>query len=221
MNIVDVGILVAVGFGLYLGWSRGLIGPLLAEAGFLVTFLVVSTHPAWFDSLLPGTPRPLIIFGLPIVIGLAVGIVGRLVFGAMFSLPLARSVDRLLGAALHGLLGVAVCYIALLGVSGIDRVMGPINGVMAIRTSQVAAMSTLLSQYPQAGAFVTSAELAQLNRATGLQPVPVAQLGQYSQLLSWYEKDFRPQIAHSRLAPLVIRIGENLPIIGRPVTLPH
>jgi uncharacterized membrane protein required for colicin V production len=221
MNIVDLSILLLVGFGLFIGWSRGLIGPLLAEAGFVITFLVVSTHPGWFDSLLPGTPRPLIILGLPIVIGLAVGVMGRLLFGAMFRLPLARSMDKLLGAGVHGLLGVAVAYVVLLGVSGIDRVLGPINGVMAIRSSQVAAMSTLLAHYPQAGSIVTSTELAHLNRAASVQPVPVAQLGQYSQLLSWYEKDFRPQVAHSVLAPIVARVGEHLPIIGRPVSLPH
>jgi hypothetical protein len=162
-----------------------------------------------------------VIIGLSIAIGLAVGVIGRVVLGVAFRLPLARSVDRLFGAAFHGFLASAVVYVALLGVAGVDRVLGPINGVLAIRSSQVAAMSTLLTQYPQAGSFITASELAQLSGAAALHPIPAAQLGQYSQLMSWYERDFRPQVAHSILAPLVVRFGERLPIVGRPVTLPH
>lgn len=221
MNTVDLGILVVIGLGLLVGWSRGLVGPLLAEAGFLITFLVVSTHPDLVASLLPGTPRPVIIIGLSIAIGLAVGVIGRVVLGVAFRLPLARSLDRVLGAALHGLLAFALVYVVLLGVAGIDRVLGPINGVLAIRSSQVAAMSALLTQYPQAGSFITGSELGQLGAAAAVNPIPTAQLGQYSKLLGWYEREFRPQVTQSVLAPLVMRWGAYLPVVGKPIALPH
>jgi len=40
-------------------------------------------------------------------------------------------------------------------------------------------------------------------------------------VINYYENTLRPQLATSRLAPLVIRYGARLPIIGRHVTLPQ
>jgi hypothetical protein len=39
-------------------------------------------------------------------------------------------------------------------------------------------------------------------------------------VISVYEKDLRPQLATSLLAPLVLKLGERLPVIGRRVTIP-
>src|ERR1700694_695327 len=111
MNSVDLVIIVIIGLGVLLGWSRGLIGPLLAEAGFLVTLWIVTTHPAVVNSLIPPSlPRPLAILALPTVIGLVVGIVGRTILGTAFRLPLARQADKLLGAAVHGALAGVIVY---------------------------------------------------------------------------------------------------------------
>ena len=38
MNLVDLGIILVVGLGILIGWRNGLIGPLLAEVTFLLTF---------------------------------------------------------------------------------------------------------------------------------------------------------------------------------------
>ena len=53
-----------------------------------------------------------------------------------------------------------------------------------------------------------------------VRPVPFAQLGQYAKVIDYYERTLRPQLATSRLAPLVMQYGARLPIIGRHATLP-
>lgn len=221
MNLIDAAIVIVVGLGLLLGWSRGLIGPLLAEAGFLVTFWIVITHPALLDALVPPSiPRPFAMVALPGLIGLVTGIVGRILLGTAFRLPLARQADRVLGAAVHGALAGVIVYVALLGLAGVDHVLGPISGVATIGSPQVAAARSLLGRYPEAGSFIDPAQLAQLGSVAALHPVPFTALGQYAQALAWYERELRPQLRSSRLAPLVLRLGARLPVIGRPVSLP-
>ena len=181
MNVIDAGIIGVIALGLLLGWSRGMIGPLLAEAGFLVSLWIVITHPALLDALVPPSiPRPLAMVALPGMIGLAAGIVGRSLLGTAFRLPLARQADRVLGAAVHGALAGVIVYVVLVGMAGAERVLAPISGVAAIH------------------------------------PVPLTALGQYAQALAWYERELRPQFQGSRLAPVVLRLGAHLPVIGRP-----
>src|SRR5438270_931368 len=115
MNLVDLAIVVVIGLGILIGWKNGLIGPLLAEGTFLLSYWIVATHPSLVGIIPAGVPRPL----------------------AMLLLPVA-----------------------------------------------------------------------------------LAQLGQYAQVINYYENTLRPQLATSRLAPLVIQYGARLPIVGRHVTLP-
>src|SRR5207244_3792142 len=221
MNLIDAVIVLAVGLGVYIGWSRGLLGPLLAEATFLISYWVVLTHPGLVSSLTPaGVPRPLAMIGLPVVLALAVGVIGGMVLGAVFRIPLTRQLDKVLGAAVNGGVAFVIVYVLLLGLVGAGTVLGPITRAGLIGSSQVGVMRTLLSQYPQAAGVVPPGELVQLASATSTHPIPFADLSQYAKVIDYYEHDLRPALASSQLAPLVLRLGSHIPVIGRPVTVP-
>src|SRR2546425_10770997 len=114
MNLVDLGIVLVVGLGILIGWRNGLIGPLLAEVTFLLTFWIISTHPGLIALVPSGVPRPLAPFVLPIGLGLLVGAVGRGVVQSFFRLRLTRRLAKLLGAAVNGGPGfVIVCFVVL------------------------------------------------------------------------------------------------------------
>src|SRR6266446_6463062 len=220
MNLVDVAIVVVIGLGILIGWRNGLIGPLLAEGTFLLSYWIVSTHPG-LASLTPSSvPRPLAVLILPIALGLVVGFVGRTIFMSFFRLPLTRGLDKLLGAAANGALAFVIVYVVLLGLVGAGTVLHPLTNVRSIQPSQVTAMQMLLAENPQVAGFVPSGELGQLAAVSSLHPIALAQLGQYAQVINYYENTLRPQLATSRLAPLVIQYGARLPIIGRRVSLP-
>src|SRR3989442_13005149 len=102
MNLVDLGIVVVIGLGILIGWRNGLIGPLLAEVTFLLTFWIISTHPGLIGLVPAGVPRPLAPFVLPIGLGLLLGIVGRVVLQSFFRIPLPGSLVKLQGAAVTG-----------------------------------------------------------------------------------------------------------------------
>jgi len=221
MNLVDLGIVVVIGLGVLIGWRNGLIGPLLAEGTFLLSYWIVSTHPS-LAGLVPSTvPRPLAIFLLPIALALLVGFAGRMVFLTFFPLPLTRPLDKLLGAAANGGLAFVIVYVVLLGLAGAGQVLDPLTKVRSIQPTQVAAMQMLLAENPQAAGLVPSSELGQLATVASTHPIGLAQLGQYAKVINYYERTLRPQLATSQLAPVVLRYGARLPIIGRHVTLPR
>jgi uncharacterized membrane protein required for colicin V production len=221
MNLVDLAIVVVIGLGVLIGWRNGLVGPLLAEGTFLLSYWVVATHPSLVSIVPTGIPRPLAVLLLPAALGLVAGFVGRAVFMSFFRLPFTRSVDKLLGAVANGGLAFVIVYVVLLGMIGAGTVLDPLAKVRSIQPSQVTAMQMLLAENPQVAGFVPSGELGQLAAVSSVHPVALAQLGQYAQVINYYENTLRPQLATSRLAPLVIQYGARLPIIGRHVTLPQ
>src|SRR2546425_2055456 len=221
MNLVDLAIVVVIGLGVLIGWKNGLIGPLLAEGTFLLSYWIVRTHPSLVSTIPSGIPRPLAVLLLPTALGLVVGFAGRMLFMSFFRLPFTRTVDKLLGAAANGGLAFVIVYVVLLGMVGAGTVLDPLTRVASIQPSQVTAMQMLLAENPQVAGFVPSGELGQLAAISSVHPVALAQLGQYAQVINYYENTLRPQLAKSRLAPLVIQYGARLPIIGRHVTLPQ
>lgn len=221
MNLVDLAIVVVIGLGILIGWRNGLIGPLLGEGTFLLSYWIVSTHPSLAGLVPAGVPRPLAALILPTVLGLMVGFVGRMVFMSFFKLPFTRQVDKVLGAVANGGLAFVIVYAVLVGLASAGTVLDPLTKLTSIQPPQVAAMQMLLAENPQVAGFVPSGELGQLASVSSLRPVALAQLGQYASVINYYERTLRPQLATSRLAPLVLRYGAHLPIIGRHVTLPQ
>src|SRR5438270_12023408 len=126
MNLVDVGIVVVIGLGVLIGWRNGLIGPLLAEGTFLLTYWIISTHPTLVGLVPTSVPRPLAVVLLPIALGLVVAIVGRTLFQGFFRLPLTRQLDKLLGAAANGGLAFVIVYVVLIGLAGAGTVLDPL-----------------------------------------------------------------------------------------------
>ena len=96
----------------------------------------------------------------------------------------------------------------------------PLRKILRQRPTQVAAMRLLLRENPQAAAMVPSGELGQLANVASVRALPIDQLGQYAQVINYYEHTLRPQITTSQLAPIVLRLGARLPIIGKVATIP-
>ncbi|HEY9286983.1 MAG TPA: CvpA family protein [Candidatus Dormibacteraeota bacterium] len=220
MNLIDLGIVLVLAFGIFIGWRNGLIGPLLAQGTFLIGYWIVSRNPGLAALVPPSIPRAYAVLILPAVVGLVVGIVGRTAFQAVFRLPFTRSVDKLLGAVANGALAFVILYVVLLGFVGAGTVLDPLASAAVIREPQVAAMQMLLKNNPQVATLVPSAELGQLSNVASVRALPIDQLGQYAQVINYYEHTLRPQLTTSALAPIILRLGARLPIIGRPATIP-
>ena len=220
MNLIDLGIVVVLAFGVFIGWKNGLIAPLLAEGTFLIAYLIASRYPGLVAILPASIPRAYAVLILPAVIALIVGVLGRTAFRAAFRLPFTRQVDKLLGAVGNGAVAFVIVYAVLLGLVGAGTVLNPLAQVTSIQPTQITAMRFLLAANLQAAAMVPSSELSQLASVASLRPLPISALGQYASVINYYEQTLRPQLSSSALAPIVLRIGAHLPIIGRQATIP-
>ncbi len=220
MNLVDLAIVVIILFGAYIGWRNGLVGPLLAEGTFLIGYWIASRNPGLVAIIPPSVPRPYAVLLLPAVVGLIVGIVGRTAFQAFFRLPFTRSVDKVLGAVANGGLAFVIVYVVLLGLVGAGTVLNPLAQASTIQSGEVSAMQLMLARNPQLATMVPSGELSQLASVAAVRPLPIDQLGHYAEVINYYEHSIRPQLSSSLLAPIVLKLGARLPVIGRPATIP-
>src|SRR5207245_11473467 len=146
MNLVDLAIVVVIGLGILIGWKNGLIGPLLAEGTFLLSYWIVATHPSLVGIIPAGAPRPLSMLLLPVALGLVVGFASRTIVMTFFRLPLTRSLDKLLGAATNGALAFVIVYVVVLGLVGAGTVLDPLTTVRWIQPSQVTAIQMVMAR---------------------------------------------------------------------------
>jgi hypothetical protein len=59
-----------------------------------------------------------------------------------------------------------------------------------------------------------------LAQSAAKAPVASAELEKFDAAVAFYEQKIRPELLRSRIVSVLLAIGEKLPLIGRPATLP-
>jgi hypothetical protein len=59
-----------------------------------------------------------------------------------------------------------------------------------------------------------------LAQSAAKAPVASAELEKVDAAMAFYEQKIRPELLSSKIVPVLLAIGEKLPFIGRPATLP-
>ena len=59
-----------------------------------------------------------------------------------------------------------------------------------------------------------------LAQSAAKAPVASADLQKVDSAIAFYEEKVRPELLSSRIVPVLLAIGEKLPYVGRPATLP-
>jgi hypothetical protein len=112
-------------------------------------------------------------------------------------------------------------YVALLGTLTVDAWLDPIHGKAVIGSQEIAALQVLAKANPVLSVFASPTMLqGLLDSATAKGAVSGDQISQADATLGFYEQKVRPELLQSRIVPVVLSIGEKLPFIGRPATLP-
>lgn len=222
MNLLDVAIVTAAALGTLTGWRSGFIGPVLAQAGALAGAAALYFNPDILARLLPaGAVRPLVGVGLVVLLGAVLGSLGSEVAALAHRVGVLRKADQVVGVALGGVIALVTTYVVLLGTVTVDGLLAPLHDAGTLRPTEVAALRALVEAHPQTRVFVDAAALERLEQAAAQAPVSLRDLGEFDGVLAFFELELRPQLATSRLAPLVLALGENLPVIGRPAGLPR
>ena len=218
--MADIVIVVFVLLGALIGFSKGFVLPLVAVGGALFGMALLFTGP--LNGSLPsgsaGLGAGAIALGLG---GMLFARVGMVAVGLIHRFGLLKKVDKVLGIPIGMATAAVALYVALLGTLTVDAWLDPIHGKAAIGTQEIAALQVLAKANPVLSVFASPTMLQTLlESAAAKGPLSGDQLSQADAALGFYEQKVRPELLQSRIVPLVLTIGEKLPFIGRPATLP-
>ena len=218
--MADIVIVAFILLGALIGFSKGFVIPLLAVGGALFGIALLFTGP--FSGSLPSGTAGLGAGAIALGIGAMLFTrVGMFLVGLIHRFGLLKKVDKVLGIPIGMATAAVALYVALLGTLTVDAWLDPIHGKPAIGTTDIAALQTLAKANPTISVFASPTMLqALLESAAAKGPLSGDQLSQADAALGFYEQKVRPELLQSRIVPLVLSVGEKLPVIGRPASLP-
>ena len=218
--MVDIAIVAFVLVGAIVGFRKGFVVPLAAAGGALLTLAALYAGPLT-GALPAGTA------------GLGVGAVALFVGGTLFAtvatflvrivhqIGVLRRFDRVLGVPLGVATAVVTLYVAILATLVLDGWLDPLHGKTAIGPGEIAALQAAAGANP---AFATIADpqmLKVLAQSAAKTPLAKAELEKLGGAVAFYEQKVRPELLDSRIVPVLLAVGAELPLIGRPATLPE
>ena len=221
MDVLDIVIIAVLALGVYMGFSRGLIRPLIAQAGALVVLAVLSRNPGLMDRVVPPfVPRIALVGVLLFAGGFVFGIAGRVVGAITDRIPLVRTVDKPAGVIFNALLSLVFLYVVISGMVSLDGALEPIHRATQLGSAQVAELRKKIADTPGVGLLVGNHSLDQMQTDAAQGAVPATKIGQYDGLIGIYESRVRPQLVGSTLAPIVLAMGEKIPVVGHHQSFP-
>lgn len=217
--MADLVIIGAILFGAIAGWRKGFVLPLIALGGALLS--IASLYAGPLNGIVPSGTAGLGLGAAALFIGGAVlGRVGGVLVGLVYRVPALRRLDRVVGIPLGGLTAVVGVYVAILGTLALDGWLSPLHGKATLEVQDIAAVQALAAANPSLAMFADPAMLKTLATAATSSPLAADQLAKFDTTLAFYEQTVRPELLKSRIVPLLLTLGEALPIVGRHAELP-
>ena len=215
--MADAIILLVLVAALYLGLRRGLIAPMISWFSFFIALaLVLRFHELLDAYLTAGWKRALgtiaAVFGLTVLINLLATPLVKI----LRRVPGVGPLDRVAGAVFNVGLAFLLLYIALAAVLDFDARIYPAiqSGVVTARELGDYRAAALAS--PWLRLLVSDDQLARLQRTTGAQGIPLADMQKVEGFLDFYVKNVRDPLVQSRLAPVINNVGGQVPFLGHP-----
>lgn len=217
--MADLVIIGAVLFGALAGWRKGFVLPLIALGGALLSIAALYAGP--LNGIVPSGTAGLGLGAAALFIGGAVlGRVGGVLVGLVYRFQLLRRIDKVVGIPLGAATATVAVYVALLGTLALDGWLSPLHGKATIDVQDVSAIQALAAANPSLGIFADPAVLQAMATAATSSPVAADQLAKFDATLAFYEQTVRPELLQSRIVPVLLMLGESLPLIGRHAELP-
>ena len=216
--ILDVLIALIMLLTVFFGFQRGLIQPLLVELAFLLPLLWVLGHR---DAYLAGMFRllhvnPVLAIFLALIAAVVLAFFAGRLGGLIHRMPVVRGVDGFFGVFGQALLALLLCYGLVSALVAMDKAFAPTVTAPALTFPQVEAMKRQLTSSTLASGLVNWGELKRLeDQAKKGGAARIAETPQLNQFATVYEDFLQPQLRGSRLAPIVLGLGQRLPGVGR------
>jgi uncharacterized membrane protein required for colicin V production len=216
--IIDVVVVLVLLVALLVGFQRGVIQPLLAEIFFFGTLLAVFRfHDQYTNEMqkLLHINAVLSVFAA-LILAVIMGAVGGAIGGAFHRLEAIRGVDGLLGIFVHVGVTLVIVYLAISALVTLDNAFEPALKSANLTLAQVTQLENEILSNPITSAMVSRQDLQSLkdaaSKSTGARLDNVAGIHQLQQL---YIDFLQPQLHTSHSVPIILGIGQHLPVIGR------
>jgi len=215
--IIDIIVILILIVALIVGYQRGVIQPLMAEIFFFGTLLVVFRFHDQYAALMLKylhVNTVLSVF-VALIIAVVLGAAGGAIGGAFHRLEAIRGVDGLLGIVVHAAVTLVVIYLAVSALVTLDNAFEPALKTASLTLKQVNDLESQILSNPITAAMVSKSDLqtlkAQAAKSSGAHLDSVAGIHQLQQI---YTDFMQPQLHGSRSVPIILSIGQHLPVIG-------
>jgi uncharacterized membrane protein required for colicin V production len=216
--ILDVLIAVIVLVAVFVGFQRGLIQPLLIELlVFLTLFIFLRDRNGYlaFMERSVHANAVLAIF-LVLIVAAVAAYAGARLGGLIHRMPVIRGADGFFGVFVQGFLAILLCYAMLSALVAMEKAFNATATATTLTVAQVQAMKKQLISNGLIAGLVDPADFKRLeNLAKKPGGATIGQAPQLNQLATAYEDVLQPQLSGSRLAPVVLGIGQRVPGVGK------
>ncbi len=214
---IDIVIGLAVLIALYVGYQRGVVQPLLVELFFLGAILIILRDRHSYASAMEKylhANAVLAVF-LALIIAVAAGFAGGYLGGMIHRMPVVRGVDGFLGVFVHAGFAILISYLLLSSLVVLDKAFAPTFNAATLTFAQVESIKRQLASNPLTASLVDSRDIARLEKQSKTPGgARISETPQLNQLQSLYQDFLQPQLSSSRLAPIVLSIGQKVPVLG-------
>ncbi|MFN2465614.1 MAG: CvpA family protein [Candidatus Dormibacteria bacterium] len=216
--VADLAILLVLLLGVYIGLARGLYGPLATEGAFVVSILLVSHLHTGLDSSLPVAGRLAVSAVLVGVLTWLLRVALSPVVAILRRTPVVGTLDRPAGGIVHGLAALLLMYLLLGVILDFDRNVYPLLQAGVVTAHQLQDYRQAVDQRPWLRGYVDDQALRQqqAQAQASRQPVTVDTLARVEGFLNFYLQAVRNPLLQSRFAPIINRLGSQVPGVGHP-----
>ena len=214
--ILDLVMLILVAVAVFIGFQRGLVQPLFAYLGVGIVAVIVVTHWADYSGYLDHTLHihPIIVGLVAAALAVVGGYFGARLGGLIHPMPVVRGADRLVGVFVNAFIAVLVCYSLLSVLVTLGKAFDTTKTLNALTAQQVAPMAQQIKTNPLLNSIVSQDDLTNLQRQSAAAPVNLTNYPTVRQLQTVYVEFAAPQLTSSKLAPIVLFVGDHTPLVG-------
>jgi len=216
--IIDIVVVLVLVIALFVGYQKGVIQPLMAEIFFFGTLLLVFRfHDQYTNEMqkLLHLNAVLSVF-VAIILAIVMGFIGGAIGGAFHRIESIRGIDGLLGVFVHVAVTLVVVYLAISALVVLDNAFEPTLRSASLTLAQVNKLEDWIQSNPITAAMVSKQDMKALRDAAGgASGARLDSVQGIHQLQQIYAGFLSPQLHGSRSVPIILSIGNHLPVIGR------
>lgn len=215
--VIDIAVALLILIALFLGYQRGVIQPLMAEIFFFGTLLLVFRFHDQYTSEMEKIAHLNAVISVfaALIAAVILGAIGGAIGGAFHRMEAIRGVDGLLGVFVHVVVMLVVIYLGISALVTLDNAFVPTVNKATLTLDQVNQLESVILSNPITAALVSKDDLAALKKAadttSGANLNNVQGIKQLEQIYTGF---LEPQLHSSRTVPIILTIGQHLPLIG-------